>query len=225
MFHVEQKIEFLQIITAELKIPITADQIEKLLQYADLIKDWNKRVHLISKNDIDFVLERHIVPSLFFVKILQNDESIGKKGILDLGTGAGLPGCVVSILKPDWSVILLDSSRKKTLFLKQVKKTLKLSFSVVCARYEEYVENNTKQMDWIVARAVAPLGQLIQLVAPQLREGTKLLTLKGKNFSDELHRSELDEFQIASWAFEELSNENEISFKNKCLLKVEKAYG
>lgn len=116
------KIEFLQIITAELKIPIIADQIEKLLQYADLIKDWNKRVHLISKNDIDFVLERHIVPSLFFVKILKNDESIGKKGILDLGTGAGLPGCVVSILKPDWSVILLDSSRKKTLFLKQVKK-------------------------------------------------------------------------------------------------------
>lgn len=71
----------------------------------------------------------------------------------------------------------------------------------------------------------SPLGQLIQLVAPQLREGTKLLTLKGKNFSDELQRSELDEFQIASWAFEELSNENEISFKNKCLLKVEKAYG
>ena len=225
MFHVKQKKDFLRTFALKAKIPIAEDQLNQLMEYAESIAQWNQRVHLISKNDVDFVVERHILPSLFFVKIIEEQTKDAKVRILDLGTGAGLPGVVLSIVKPGWDVVLLDSNRKKTLFLRRIKTDLKLNCEVVCERYEKYAPRESGEFDWLVARAVAPLGELVRLVSGHLKKGAKLLTIKGLDFAEELKGDEQKNFNLKFWPLKEMVNDNNDYLENKCMVSVEKIYG
>ncbi|WP_456442345.1 16S rRNA (guanine(527)-N(7))-methyltransferase RsmG [Caldithrix abyssi] len=220
----EQKINLLKEYAQRLDIHLDSVQIERLLAYAQLIKEWNRKVHLISKNDVERIVERHIIPSLFFEKYLSRFSEYGVLRIMDVGTGAGFPGIVLAIVEPRWKLVLLDSSRKKTLFLRRVCAELEIEAQVVCERYEKFVEESRDDFEWIVARAVAPLGELITLVRPHLERGVRLLTIKGLDFMNELDGALLEEFRLSAWRFDkDIMIEDYL--KNKCLVKVEMLYG
>ncbi len=223
MFHVKPQQEMLKKVCGQLELVVTDSQIAQLLNYAEMLREWNQKVHLISHKDQEKIIERHLIPSLYYVKYLSVLTS-EKLRVLDVGSGGGLPGVVLSVLKPDWEVVLLDSSRKKTFFLRKVKENLGLGVQVVCERYEVFWKNDSRLFDWVVARAVAPLAELIDLLEPHLRQGSKLLTMKGLNFKDEMKGREFEGYNIQAWKLEPCVVDEKY-LKNKCLVKVEKHYG
>src|SRR5688572_21158025 len=109
---------------------------EKYRQYAELLVKWNKNINLSGARTVEAVLAEHVQDSLSLVPFLTNVRSV-----LDVGTGAGLPGIPLAIARPDISFKLLDSTQKKINFLQHVITSLQLSnVEAICARVEALQE-------------------------------------------------------------------------------------
>ncbi len=146
--------------------------------YEGDLRAWSDRVRLVSRGDRDRLRERHFLPSLAVVPHLP----IEPHALMDLGTGAGLPGIPIKIARPDIEVFLVESVRMKALFLKTVCADLGLQgLHVVHARAEALVSQpeHCGRYECVVARAVAALPQLWMLAEPLLATGGQLLALKG----------------------------------------------
>lgn len=131
-----------------LKLSLNADQIQQLADYADLLLHWNKRFNLVGKSTEQQFVSRHLLDSLSIVDALKGSRWI------DVGTGAGLPGLVLAIARPDIIITLLDSNGKKTRFLSQAVHSLKLSnVIVVQSRVEQHTVD--QPYDRIISRAYA----------------------------------------------------------------------
>ncbi|HTP12225.1 MAG TPA: 16S rRNA (guanine(527)-N(7))-methyltransferase RsmG, partial [Bacteroidota bacterium] len=166
---------------------------------------WNKKVNLISRKDEDRVWQSHIlhcVSPLFKIGLVANPT------ILDLGTGGGMPGIPLKILLPDSEIVLLDSTRKKTMAVQDMINNLHLErIETVWGRAEELSSrgNLVSHFDYIVARAVAPLIDLVKWSVPFLRPSQSqpeartsdptlilppaLLALKGGELEDEVSKA------------------------------------
>jgi len=118
-------------------ISIDTFQIDQLNSYYQLLLRWGKKINLFSSGDRQYLVERHFAASFMYVKQLLNDNYDNKKKYMDFGSGAGFPGIIISILLKPENLLLLDSNRKKTLFLKEVIKKHELSCAVLCSRIEE----------------------------------------------------------------------------------------
>ena len=164
---------------------LTQEQKDLFSRYIELIEKWSTRTNLVSKGDVKKIAIRHIKESLAFGR---NALSFENKTVLDLGTGAGLPGIPVRILNPAIYITLLDSKRIKTLFLQEVIEQLKLTqITVVCDRVENYsLKDNRPDYDIVISRAVARLATLWQWSSTLLVEKGKLVVIKGGNIDDEL---------------------------------------
>ena len=171
---------------------ISFDVVQKkqLVDYVQLLREWSGQINLVSKTDRDFIWERHIVPSLIYALFLPED-GISGSDILDFGSGAGFPGVVLSVLFKENNLALLDSNRKKCLFLKHVRKRLNLNYSILNDRLENRIKDNGNRFSVVVARAVASLPDLIRYVDPVLQKPGCLMVLKGDTY-----RQELSEFEI-----------------------------
>lgn len=175
-------IDFLQ--TQNIKLD--SRQTEQLeIYYKELFK-WSSRINLISSGDKKFLVERHFIPSFYYAYYLSPLNQNVNTTILDLGSGAGFPGIILAILKNDGSVTLLDSSRKKALFLKQVAEKLNLRINIECERVETLSEAQEQKYNIIVARAVASIPQLFEWCKPLLDTAGFLMTLKGENYRQEI---------------------------------------
>jgi 16S rRNA (guanine527-N7)-methyltransferase len=108
--------------------------------------------------------------------------------VLDLGAGAGYPGMVLAIVRPDLRVTLLDSTKKKTSFLEECVRELQIvdRTRVLHARAEELALSEPNRCSVVIARAVAPLPSLVELSSPLLRIGGRLVALKGRVDEEEL---------------------------------------
>ncbi|MDR4516947.1 MAG: 16S rRNA (guanine(527)-N(7))-methyltransferase RsmG [Nitrosomonas sp.] len=128
---------------------------EQIIQYLMLIEKWNKRYNLTAIKTVEDMLHQHIMDSLSVINHLYGPV------IVDVGTGAGLPGIPIAIARPDWQVILIESNQKKTAFLQQVKIELKLDNIAIMP---QRIENTSIKVniDTIVCRAYASLGTFIQ---------------------------------------------------------------
>ncbi len=136
---------------------ITLDRV-LIKRYVELLLDWNVKVNLISRGDVKNVWKSHIIHSLSILKILNIEPGTR---VLDLGTGGGLPGIPISIARPDLSMTLLDSIRKKTAAVQNIVDSLSLPHvDVITARAEE-IPDRKKKWDLVISRAVAPLEKLI----------------------------------------------------------------
>jgi len=167
-----------------------------LEKYALKVIDWNQRINLISKNDVDHIVDRHIVESLSVALLV--DFPMGSK-VLDLGTGAGFPGIPLKIARPDLQLVLLDSKRMRILFLRDVVTELNLpKTKVICKRAElladqkEYQEN----FHFVLARAVAKLKLLWTWSRPFLASSGQLIAYKGGKISEEISELILDDANI-----------------------------
>ncbi len=148
-------------------------------QYIELLEQWQKRVHLVSKADICRLVDKHFYESLLFIKkqFIQKSDAV-----MDVGSGAGFPGIPLKIAVPSLSMILVESKRRKALFLKEACQALGLeSIRVYNQRVETLCRTDLPfVVDVAVARAVAPLERLWAWSEPLLAKDGCLLAIKGR---------------------------------------------
>ena len=163
---------------AELGVELTEAAQHALLSYLALLKRWNKVYNLTAVKGDANMLTRHLLDSLSVVPVLQGNN------VIDIGTGAGLPGVPIAIAKPDIQVTLLDSNAKRCRFLRQVQAQLKLNnVCIVQKRVEEY--QPAKKFDNLLSRAFSSLQSFISSSAHLLAGGGKLIAMKGTWPGDE----------------------------------------
>lgn len=165
------------------------DQQAKLQQLDKLYRDWNEKINLISRKEIDLLYERHILHSLAIAKVIQF-QPLAR--VLDLGTGGGFPGIPLAILFPETEFLLVDSIGKKIKVVEAVAEALQLrNVRAQHIRAEELKED----FDFVVSRAVAPLGDLVEwtkkLFIPHYNHDLKngIICLKGGDLKDELKQA------------------------------------
>jgi 16S rRNA (guanine527-N7)-methyltransferase len=158
---------------AEIGIEVDDQRQRAMLGYLSLLKRWNRVYNLTTVNsDKDFVT-RHILDSLSVVPYLKG------KRIIDIGTGAGLPGIPVALACPDLTVTLLDSNAKRCRFLRQVQAQLKLqNVNIVQQRAEEFHPH--EKFDSLLSRAFSSLSTFINSSGHLLADNGQLLAMKGQ---------------------------------------------
>ncbi len=141
---------FTQLLEDELSrwLSLSKDQVEKLYRHYELLMRWNQRMNLTSVKPGPETVIRHYCESLFFGAHLP---ATSGATVLDVGSGGGFPGVPIAVIKPDWIVVLVESSRRKATFLRESTRQLK-NTSVVDCRMEDV----TLHGDWVVSRAVDP---------------------------------------------------------------------
>lgn len=161
---------------------------EKIQLYCDLLIKWNSSINLIGRATIDEITDRHVLDSLQLLEYIP-DKMIR---VADLGTGAGLPGVLLAI-GGCLNISLIESDQKKCTFLREVKRRLDLPYEVVCSRIEKL---NESHYDLVVSRALASLNTLLIWSQPLLKEGGKMLLLKGERYMDEIQEAQ------EQWSFD-----------------------
>lgn len=165
---------------------LTARQAEQFAQLDALYRDWNSKINVISRKDIDNLYEHHVLHSLAIAKFLPFQAGTT---ILDVGTGGGFPGIPLAILFPECQFTLIDSIRKKILVATEIAKALGLT-NVVCK--QERAEEEKQKFDFVVSRAVMPMPDLVKLVRKNIKPTPKnaipngLIVLKGGDLKEEL---------------------------------------
>lgn len=156
---------------AELQLHLSDEQKQQLLNYLALLHKWNKVYNLTSVRDPQLMLTRHILDSLSLFPYLDCNS------LLDVGSGAGLPGIPVAIGFPQMAVTLIDSNIKKTRFLQQVKAELKLNnVTVVHGRVEQL---DLPRFEIVTARAFATIAEIIDLAARHCDDAGSMVLMKG----------------------------------------------
>jgi 16S rRNA (guanine527-N7)-methyltransferase len=167
-----------------LQLPVSAVQQQQLLEYLALLARWNKTYNLTAVRDGAQMVTRHLLDSLAIAPYLTGQR------IIDVGTGAGLPGVPMAVLFPEREFHLLDSNGKKTRFLFQVKTALGLDNMVVHqARVESFYD--AQPFDTVISRAFASLQDMVHRCGHLLAPGGRLLAMKGAHPTQELE--ELDQ--------------------------------
>ncbi|RLJ67401.1 16S rRNA m(7)G-527 methyltransferase [Lacinutrix venerupis] len=165
---------------------LTVDQIDKFTKLEALYQDWNLKINVVSRKDIDELYLRHVLHSLAIAKVIEFKD--GTK-IMDVGTGGGFPGIPLAILYPECSFHLVDSIAKKLKVVNEVVEGLGLeNVKTTHTRVEEI--NDT--YDFIISRAVAAMptfvhwvkGKIAKQQNHELKNG--ILYLKGGDLSEEL---------------------------------------
>ena len=151
---------------------------QKLVHYIQLIARWNKAFNLTAIRDVEDMVSKHLLDSLVVQPYIEG--SI----ILDVGSGAGLPGIPLAITSPDKHFVLIDSNGKKTRFLMQAKIELKLdNIDVINQRVEDYhpiKDGHRIYFDVITARAYAATDDILNSTAHLQNAATRLLVMQGK---------------------------------------------
>ncbi|KAF3796593.1 Ribosomal RNA small subunit methyltransferase G [Nymphaea thermarum] len=169
---------------------LSGAQKEQVSLYVDALLEWNQRMNLTAVTEPSGVMKRHVEDSLAILPVIQNDYaahcSTANDGlnVVDVGSGAGLPGVVLAIACPDWKVTLLESMHKRCVFLEHVVKHLDLSnVQVVRGRAESIGQtiDFREAFDVAVARAVAELRILAEYCIPLVRVGGLFVAAKGYN--------------------------------------------
>jgi len=223
VFHVKQDLSIPELVSFLKKeeIVLTKVQIERLNLFYNELLSWSKKMNLISKGDAKYLVERHFLTSFYYIYHIIKSKTLTHPRILDLGTGAGFPGVIISIFLDGAKIVLLDSSRKKYLFLKQLVTKLDIQASVVCERAEKLRNKASDKFDIIVARAVAPIPELVKLAFPLLMNGGSLYTLKGINYKEELKKNDTEIAKITEFDIVKSWTEFSSYLKNKRILKLE----
>ena len=177
--------EILAARAAEAGIPLTAEQIEQFSVYHEMLLDWNTRMNLTALTAPEDVAVKHIIDSLTAYDVALFD---GARTLIDVGTGAGLPGIPLAVYAPHLTVTLLDALNKRVRFLTEVTAAMGLQ-NVRCihARAEEAARTaeHRAAYDIVVSRAVARLPVLLEYTLPFVRVGGTLLALKGRAYAEE----------------------------------------
>ncbi len=162
-------------------------KIEKQLAFIRLLHKWNKAYNLTAVKDINQMVTKHLLDSLVILPYI-NGESL-----LDVGTGAGLPGVPLALCLPEKKFTLLDGNGKKTRFIKQAIIELGMdNIEVVNARVEKYIPDN--KFDIITSRAFSTIADFISLTKHLLKDSGQYLAMKGIDPQEEISKIDPDFF-------------------------------
>ena len=165
---------------------LTERQAQQFAALDALYRDWNSKINVISRKDIDNLYEHHVLHSLAIAKVLPFQPGTT---ILDVGTGGGFPGIPLAILFPECQFLLIDSIGKKIRVASEIAAALGLT-NVVCK--QERAEEEKQKFEFVVSRAVMPLPDLVKLVRKNISSKHRnalpngLLVLKGGDLREEL---------------------------------------
>jgi len=165
-------------------------KVERLAFFAELVAEKNEKVNLISRRDVNSIIENHIFISSYIAKFLPDKCS----NFLDIGTGGGFPGIPLAIMRPEMKGVLVDSTGKKTDAVKEFVDKLKLSnVTVINDRVEspEFITQYTDTFDLIVSRATVPLIILLRYALPLIKDKSYLAAIKGGDLDEEYQKAEL----------------------------------
>ena len=166
---------------------LTETQAQQFAALEVLYPEWNSKINLISRKDIDNLVEHHLLHSLAIAKFIQFKPGTT---IMDVGTGGGFPGIPLAILFPECRFTLIDSIGKKIHVAEDIAKQIGLT-NVECI--QERAEEEKRQFDFVVSRAVMPLPDLLKLIKKNVHHKHKnampngLIVLKGGNLDSEIH--------------------------------------
>jgi 16S rRNA (guanine527-N7)-methyltransferase len=166
----------------EMALNVSPAQQEQLMDYLGLMFKWNAVYNLTSLRDPQQMVTHHLLDSLAAVPAFQD-----AKNVLDVGSGGGLPGIVLAIVRPDMKVSMIDTVHKKTAFLTQVKAELGLANVTVYTMRVEQLQVSDK-FDVITSRAFADLSDFVNWSGHLLAEGGRYIALKGTAPMDEQQR-------------------------------------
>lgn len=191
----------------EIDSPVMGDlgpMADQVICFIEELRKWNQKINLTSEKEEEFILKRHFYDSLHFAKALHEAGDT-----LDIGSGAGFPGIPLKIVFPKMSMVLVESQRKRANFLKHVVRKMEFkNIEVVQERAENLAREKVYQdnFDYVLFRAVSKLEICLELGAPYLREGGKIIVKKGldaeiphKTISMNPALSLIKEIPIKSW--------------------------
>ena len=181
--------ELLSTGATDLSIDLSPAQVQQLLDYVALIAKWNRVYNLTAVRDTGEMLTQHILDSLAIVPALERELGTSRFRLLDVGSGAGLPGVVIAIAMPNVEVVCVDTVAKKATFIQQVAAQLKLQN--LTARHARVESMEPTQTDAITSRAFASLHDFTSLSRSHLAPGGRWVAMKGKPTDAEL--AELDD--------------------------------
>ena len=163
---------------------VSRETFEKLKLYQQILETWQKRLNLISSSTLPQIWERHFEDSLQLIPYLPSSGG----ALVDLGSGAGFPGLVLAIARPDLKVTLIESDLKKCVFLENVSRETNTSVIILNERIEAI--NNSLKYDIVTARGLAPLSFLLEYASPLMDVDAACLFLKGKEVENEIKESQ-----------------------------------
>lgn len=170
------------------KITLTENQYEKFQKYFELLVEWNEKLNLTAITDESGVALKHFADSLSllnFVDIPQNST------LADVGTGAGFPGVVLKIARPDIKLTLIDSLNKRLVFLNEVCSQLGIDAELIHSRAEDGArdEKLRESFDFVASRAVARMNVLSEYCLPYVKVGGAFCAMKGAQANEEFKES------------------------------------
>ncbi len=159
--------------------------IKRLNIYGNMLLEWNEKINLTAITEPEEVLFKHFYDCLLFFK---NVEVSQNAKVIDVGTGAGFPGVVLKIARPDINLTLLDGLNKRLVFLNELMAALELDAETVHLRAEDGGKNPLyrEQYDIACARAVAALPVLCEYCIPFVKVGGQFVAMKGSSAADEV---------------------------------------
>ena len=160
------------------QIKLPDEQIETLDRYCRLLWQWNEKLNLTRHTDYQKFVSRDVVDSLALEPFLDSGDRV-----IDVGTGGGVPGVVLAVLRPDLHVTLSESVGKKARAVEAIVNDLGLKLPVYHGRAEELLKD--RRYDALVARAVAPLAKLLTWFSPYWDSIGQVLVIKGPSWVEE----------------------------------------
>lgn len=180
--------DLLQNYIKDYKITLTENQYEQFQKYFELLAEWNEKMNLTAITDESGVALKHFADSLSllnFVDIPQNSS------LADVGTGAGFPGVVLKIARPDIKLTLIDSLNKRLVFLGEVCAQLGIEAELIHRRAEDGArdEKLRENFDFVASRAVARMNVLSEYCLPYVKVGGAFCAMKGAQANEEFKES------------------------------------
>jgi 16S rRNA (guanine527-N7)-methyltransferase len=174
-------------------LELSSSQCELLTRYGQLLREKNQVVNLISRKDENNIVEKHILHSLTLLMPNVSNFVIPQNAtVFDIGTGGGLPGIPIKIVRPDITIALVDSIAKKIVAVQEFIGALGFENARAIVERSENLsakKGHKNHYDIIISRAVAPLDELVGWTKDLLKPGATLLALKGGDLSQELKRA------------------------------------
>ena len=170
-------------------LALSDQAIDQLMTYLDLVEKWNRVYNLTAIREREEMIKLHFLDSLSILK------HVHVKNILDVGSGAGFPGIVLAITKPELKVTVMDSVNKKTTFMQQVKSELSLmNLDVVNSRVEDY--QPTTLFEAVTSRAFSNLKNMMSLTQHTLQKEGVWLAMKSKDVKQEVEAFEKNQYTL-----------------------------